>query len=213
MTRPRPRQRGSTLVFALIALAALALAALAAVHATDTGASVLGNIGLKQEALAGAEIGIDDAMGWLQSNADRLDADASAYLAAAPAALDATGGQLPDDATRTLVDWDGNGCRGGARAACVQPSAPQPVAASRPGGPSYQYLITRLCSRALAPDDERNSCRRVAAQAGLYSPDHGSQDANRVAEEEALGPVYYRIVVRVDGARETASFVDALVHF
>lgn len=208
------RHRGSTLVFALIALAAMSLAALALVRAVDGGGSVLGNVGHEQTARAGADVGIEAAVAWLQANAALLDADQPAvYLAAAPANLDPFGSRASSTA-RAVIDWDDNGCRAaGTVSVCLEPSEEKPVDPGNPALPSYRYFIARLCSAAGPGDAPGNSCLRVATLAPSLTADHGSVDYAHPGPDEGPRPPYYRILVRVTGVRSTASLVEATIHF
>jgi hypothetical protein len=108
----RARQRGLSLLFALIALAAISLAAVALVRAVDTGSLVIGNIGFKQDATAAASQAAEQAISWLQAHAGaalQTDIAASGYYAASRDSLDVTG-QGSTSASRAVVDWGGDSC-------------------------------------------------------------------------------------------------------
>ena len=103
------KQRGLSLIFALLALLALSLGAVALVRSVDSGTTVLGNLGFKQETVASTERATQTAIEWLAANATTLDANNTAvgYYASATDNLDATG-QLSSHAGRVLVDWNGD---------------------------------------------------------------------------------------------------------
>ena len=77
---PSGRQRGLSLIYAMLALAVLALATVALIRSVSTGAVVAGNLGFQQEATAAADQAVRQAI-----------ASLGARLAAASTGLDADG--------------------------------------------------------------------------------------------------------------------------
>lgn len=70
-THPRNprRQRGATLIIALIILVAMSLAGIATMRSVDTSAILAGNIAFKESATNAADQGIQAAQAWLSANA------------------------------------------------------------------------------------------------------------------------------------------------
>jgi len=219
LSTPARRQRGVTLLMALISLVALSLATLALVRSIDTGSLVLGNIGFKQDATASADQATQQAITWLTVNNASLTTDAipSGYYASTDTFVDVTGRQLPTLATRRLVDWDQDNCNGASVGNCVLNAASADVIGN--GSNTARYVIFRLCSR---PGDDNlidpitllaNNCARPVTSSASNAAKKGElnySDALRLAGTS--GP-YYRIVVRVRGARNTTSFIETIVHF
>ena len=228
-----PHARGISLLFALLALVAMSLAAVALVRSVDTSAMVMGNLGFKQDATARADQVTQAAIVALSNMADLTTDDASAgYYATAHESIDATG-QRHSDPTRALINWDMDGCdyaSEASQATCVVSPAPEEELDN--GGGTARYAIFRLCSQAGSPEDPGNQCARPkpSMSAGEGS-EPGETDSNlppkrreikygedmRFTDDPDDPPgtyqgVYYRIVVRVIGARNSTSFVETIVH-
>src|SRR5262245_50720083 len=107
---PRNRERGVSLMFALITVAALALAAVALVRSVDTGSLVIGNLGFKQDSLLAADDAARQAIDWLDAHkADTaLNGTLEGYSPALIADLDPT--NTSKLVTRIVIDWDDDGC-------------------------------------------------------------------------------------------------------
>ncbi|MCL2656532.1 MAG: pilus assembly protein PilX [Betaproteobacteria bacterium] len=240
--RPRSahRQRGVSLLFALLALVALLLTTLALVRSVDTGTMTLGNIGFKQDATAAADQATREAIAWLTTaNADSAvplnnDNPTSGYFASsfeyspsdpvgAPSSLgplDVTGRGFPTNAARQLIDWDKDSCASaspGSFASCIiQPFS----VADKINGNTATYVILRLCNKAGDPSKD-NTVTCSTSLNGLHSnsPARGGCDysdplCGRYSNAPpGSGGINYRILVRVQGARNTISFTETIVHF
>ena len=213
MRRPvMPPRRGISLIFTLLALVALSLAALALVRSSDTGTLILGNIGFRQEATSNAEQAIDAAVSWLKSSTS-LDSDVSThgYYASShdsSETLDVTGWQSTMTG-RTIVGWDDD-CSA-STGTCLTPYVSQGTSGS--GQASQQYIIFRLCNSTGSSSASGNSCLRPASDNSGASVQSGSLDYAAYDRLSASSGAYYRIVVRIkSAARDTTSFVEAIVH-
>jgi type IV pilus assembly protein PilX len=209
------RERGMSLLFALMALVALSLAAVALVRTVGSGSQIIGNLGFKQDATTSADRGSELAVAWLFSNATgtTLQQDGSTgsgYYATSLDALDPTGTNLTAT-TRVVVDWDGNGCSGagGTVTSCLRPSDPTTV-----NGNTVRYFITRLCSVAGAPTASGVVCATPLTSTTGEDTNKGNRTYSdpRGFDTPSINP-YYRIVVRAVGARNTHSFTETIVHF
>jgi type IV pilus assembly protein PilX len=207
------RQRGLSLIFALLALAAMMLAAVAVVRSVDTSGQVLGNLGFKQDTMLASDDAARQAIDWL--NGRRTDValydaiDAEGYYPNSVPTLDATG-RRATDATRTVIDWDGNGCaRYTVRAACIAPSAQKNLA----NGVTAHYLITRLCTARGNPTIDDINCARPLQVTENDGTDHSGLNHGKPGpiSGEAGSGVYFRIIVRAAGARNTVSFTETIV--
>lgn len=218
MTRPgmlhRHRQRGASLLFALITLVSLMVAAIALVRSVDTGTLVLGNIGLQQDATVNADQGTRAALTALAALTDRTanGTDGSGYYASAREGLDATG-QQSSDAARTLIDWDGDNCAyatSGTYAACdVEPAtvAGLPL----PAGTTVRYVILRQCQNTGAVASANCAAPLQSAGDGGVDRSHLSYSApTRPGSESGA---FYRVIVRVSAARGTTSFTETIVQY
>ncbi|WP_399680918.1 hypothetical protein [Xenophilus sp.] len=228
MHAPYRRQRGVSLIFALIALVSLALATLALVRSIDSGALVLGNVGFKQDATVAADQASREAVAWLKTNVASLEEDiaASGYYASTKelnaddrtTPVDVTGQQYVGNAARKLIDW-GSGssdpdreCRyapTGSYASCTLKSA----SGGTVNGNELRYTIFRLCSKpGSASDTVNNNCAKPLGSTGGASGRGALAYGSHARFEAPSGP-YYRIVVRARGARNTVSFTETIVSF
>lgn len=211
------RQRGLSIIFALLALLAMSLGAVALVRSVDSGTLVLGNLGFKQEATASADRGTQAAIEWLTTNAAALDANdtTNGYYATAHDNLDATG-QASSQAARVLVDWNGDDCAyapGATDAQCTL-AARTVVSASNDEPVTLRYAIFRLCSQAAAPTATGNTCAKPASANTGPAADKGNLSYAKPAPltAEGVGNLY-RILVQATGARNTSSITETIVQF
>lgn len=221
-TRPvhrNPRQRGASLIFALITLVALMLAAIALVRSVDSGAKILGNIGFQQDTIASADIATTAATAWLTSSGADLTAssgatkdsateDRTGYYANAKDPLDATGQQLTAAsviASRQLIDWDLDNCAyasGGGTCALIPRDVVMTGSTS-----TARYVILRLCQGDGAISSD--SCSRPL----VGSSSDGLKRRGCCSRLGTTTGQYFRIVVRTVGARDTTSFTETIVQY
>lgn len=234
------RTRGVSLLFALLALVTLSLAAVALVRSVDTSALVMGNLGFKRDATAVADQATQQAITALTALADRtIDSSENAakgYYATAHASIDATGHQQTLQ-TRELIDWDGDGCKYSSDADTATCNLKPRSDLADINGNKVRYVILRLCDAAGDPTTTPSiSCVRPPAVAGAPGTTDEEIKAACEAAQAARGEIkygttplpctgiasgssssayqgiYYRIVVRVIGARNTSSFTETIVH-
>ncbi|HXS51865.1 MAG TPA: hypothetical protein VN782_04985 [Usitatibacter sp.] len=194
------RERGVVLLIALIALVAMTLAAIGMVRSLDTGTLVAGNIGFRESAVATGDTGIEAARTWLITNRNTLDSDNSTagYYSTRQDNLDITGNATYGGTDG--VDWGGS-------------DPTQPVKAFDAGnvdgsGNHTYYLIQRMCSIPGTINDPGQSCATAsnnAAGSSQDAPDYSTY-ALKVKNQ-----VYYRITARVNGAKNTVSYVQAVI--
>jgi Tfp pilus assembly protein PilX len=198
---PRARREGGVvLLIALIVLVAMTLAGIGMLRSIDTGTLVAGNIGFRQATVASADSGVEQARAWLMANITSLNADNTAlgYYSTRQDSLDITGNSSAGGTDG--VDWGGS-----------DPS--QPVKAFNAGdldgsGNQVFYLIHRLCSIPGGVNDPGQSCATTSIS-GIGS----TQDAPDYSGYALLvrNQVYYRITARVNGPKNTVSYVQAVV--
>lgn len=205
------------MLFALLTLGAMSLAAVALVRSVDTTSLVVGNLGFKQASVSTSGLAVEAAINALVvlRQTGKLDAvqAGSGYQPVAQVALDPTGNRASDPA-RVVADWAGNNCAtpyaSGSWTTCI-PASP---VSNLPTGDRAQYVITRLCNSAGPADAAGNSCAKPITatlnegfgRGGLGYP------SGRGGTVVDPGP-YYRIIVRIEGARNTVAFTETIVHF
>jgi Tfp pilus assembly protein PilX len=194
------REQGVVLIIALIVLVAMTLAGIGMVRSIDTGTLVAGNIGFRESAVATADSGIEAARTWLMTNRNSLDSDnpGAGYYASRQTGLDFTGNQAASSAPQ--VDWGGT-----APAATVK--AFNAGALDATGAPVY-YVINRMCSIPGSINASGQSC--------AYSQTSGLGSTQQAADYSSYGLnvknlVYYRITARVNGPKNTVSYVQAVI--
>lgn len=202
-------QRGITLVFALVTLLALSLAAVALIRSVDTGSIILGNLSFKQDTLLASESATRQAVEWLRANNSSLNDDrtANGYYASQRNGLDPLGHS--SDATRVLIDWSSKSCSGTYQE-CLKPSTSQSI---RSGQLSTQYVIMRLCSKAGDPTSATVSCAKPVSSTGTASSKGDQSYSTPGLPPDSVISQYYRIIVRVDGTRNSVTHTETLVHF
>lgn len=212
------RQRGLSLIFALLALVALTLGAVALVRSVDTSVLALGNVSQKQSTLVAASRGAEDAVAWLQGRlvaaSTGLDADVAGngYYASAMPTLDATGrgaATMGDQLVR--VNWDNDGCKVDgvdyAHANCLTASP-----AATYSGVEVRYVVHRLCVLPGAAGGA-NSCATPLTQGEALVKATGGRGQGVYSNVGPPAGPYYRITVRAEGARGTVTFTETLVNF
>jgi Tfp pilus assembly protein PilX len=215
----RQVQRGLSLLFALMALVVLGFAAVALTRSVDTGTLIMGNLGFKQDTLASSSTGAEQAIAWLQTQlaspttAEALNSDINThgYYAAALDKVDVTGNRTSSSNKLAVVNWDGdcNGLASGSYESCEYVPYTEP---DKINGNKVQWLITRLCDKSGEPPSGTNPCIRPPTSSTNTSSDRGElQPGGRISR--AIASPYYRIVVRIQGPRNTVSYTESLVHF
>jgi Tfp pilus assembly protein PilX len=218
----RHAQRGVTLLFALITLVALLLATLSLVRSVDTSTILMGNIGFKQDATATADQATKVALSWLSNESTVLNSDSIAqnlgqgyYASTKEIASDGTTALNPVDVTgqqitgsnRQIVDWSDDSCTTSTGYICS-------MKVTTNGSNSARYVIFRLCSLPgdyTSPSYTGNCALPANSSSGTPSARGEESYAESGRFSGSSGP-YYRIVVRVQGARNTTSFTEAIVH-
>jgi type IV pilus assembly protein PilX len=189
-----PRERGVVLFVALIVLVVMALAGLAMIRQSGTGLSIAGNIGMRQNALSGADLGTEAALAWWQP------------LLGTPGALDSdivAQGYFSDwgttDPTRitgdpTQYNW-GNSVL---------------VTADDGTGNEVRYIIERLCMVANQPSSVAGQqCVETALSNG--NDMSGTCDNYPQSCPPPATTVNYRVSSRVKGLRNTVSYIQVML--
>lgn len=213
--KPNFKQHGVVLFLALIALLVMSLAAVALIRSVDTNSLIAGNLAFRQAATASADAGVEAAVAWIKANSSggtlNNNVPAVAYYASyidpnkmvgidyTPDPNDLPGGYwsyLKSKAATGTAGFCHLPMNGG-----VCSNAPDSVDAA---GNKVDFMIHRICLNTGAPDDNAE-CIKANGGGGQV----GSSDS---AEEPWKAPeaVYYRVLVRVEGPRDTVSYVQAM---
>ncbi|MBS1230069.1 MAG: pilX [Proteobacteria bacterium] len=189
---PRRRQSGVVLLVALIMLIAMTLAALALVRSVDTANIIAGNQSFQQAATHSGDRGIETAIAWVENNSALLlsDSAASGYAANGLTAAPAKPANESWDAYWTRL-WNGR---------AVQ------LAVDAATGTSVAYVIDRMCAAAGSPTGGA-----LCAESPIVGVARGNAEEAGEKQITAISQVYYRITARVQGPRNTVSYVQAVI--
>lgn len=203
------RQKGVVLFIALIVLVAMTIAGIALVRSVDTGNMVAGNLAFKQGATLAGDGGTEAAINWLTplNGTPTLYTNniEKGYYATSQGAFDPTNSH--SSTTTPAVDWNNNNCSGLSFSVCVKPAPAITI-----GDNSVSYVINRLCEIEEDPNSVDNTCVTYQSSDST-SPKRGELKYGDDKRFEPLPGPYYRIVSRVQGPRNTVSFVETVIHF
>jgi Tfp pilus assembly protein PilX len=200
-SRLRRRQDGVVMLVALIVLVVMTLAGIAMMRSMDTSTMIAGNMAFKQAATHASDTGIESAVAWLETNNAINNLDASittvGYSASSGSNADYPLGEVfwkkLEPAGVCHLNSLGQGCVSNAEA--------------NANGNRISYMIQRLCQ---TPGD-RNTAG-CAAVAGTVSGGGQNEGAGEERLEGSFAMVYYRITVRVEGPRNSISYVQSIVY-
>jgi type IV pilus assembly protein PilX len=199
----RHRQRGISLMVALIVLVALTLAGLSLMRSMDTTNLIAGNLAFQQSATHSGDVGTETAILWLQANAG-------------------TTTTCPDSSTQPTLECDNPGV--GFFATRANPGATQTwdnfwtttlvpagvvtLPTDAVTGNTVSYVIHRLCN---APGAPTNVPSPGCAFSMTQSASTGNSMSAGFVQPNISAQIYYRITTRIDGPRNTVSYVQTIV--
>lgn len=196
------RQHGAVLIIALLALVAITMSALALMRTRDTTTLIAGNMAFRKMAVAGADRAVELARTWLLANETTLASSkpADGFYALFPPDLDITGFQSKDNTND--ISWDASGSQPyKAKVVNVTPDATT--------GLQLSYIIFRLC----ANDNKAATATDCAAYEASADTSQSSKTVSSYGGGALTGSrqVYYRIIARARGAKNTTSFVETII--
>lgn len=191
---PRRAQQGVILFIALIVLVAMSLAGIALMRSVDTNVLIAGNLAFRQGATLAGDRAFEDpadgARAFLLNPANKealkLDQSVPYYWANWQSGVNML----------TNFDWSGAGVK-------VLPD-------NDGSGNEVRYVIHRMCKLAGSQDAADSVCVKVPS-AGSDAGTKGSV-AYGVQVLPGTTSVYYRVTVRIQGPRNTVSYVQAMLN-
>lgn len=192
----RTTQRGVALITTLVVLLAMTLAALAVVRSTLTSTRIAGNLAFQQAATQSADVGIEAAIAWLETNRggtrlhNHIDRGGSEPIGYFARREDPAAGQSWQAYWDTVI----------ASTARVN-SLPVDGA-----GNQVSWVVHRLCN-AVGDPVGGAGCEASPELTGSESGSRGAGVVTLLTEAQR----YYRITARVAGPRNTVSFVQVVV--
>jgi type IV pilus assembly protein PilX len=193
------QQRGMVVFIAMLVMLALALAGIALIRSTDTTTIVNGNLVLKQTAFSAVDRGIEQTIHllWEASPApDRTQHNAAQNYYACVRGT-AGGCLAAGTAVPKIPDLlkSSSGCAGTGLAAGL--------VANDAGGNTTCFVIERMCL---------NTGPAVGSNCNLSTGSFGA-DPGTIHYTGLVRPgdAYYRVTVRVEGPRNTVSYVQSML--
>lgn len=193
----RNAQRGVVLFVALIVLVAMTLAGISLMRNVDTGTIIAGNLAFRQAATHVADLGVEAARSWLTSATSAslyTDQTGSGYYATWQSSIDLLG----NDPAKTDFNWGTS-------------SITTTGGFAGPTGYTVRYVIHRLCEATGDPTGSSANCIKTSVSSSSTST--GTKGAATYGSYAITVPTaaLYRITVRVDGPRNTLSYIQSTV--
>lgn len=223
------KQRGVVLFFALIALVVMSLAAVALIRSVDTSTIIAGNLAFRQSTVSSGDAGINAASAWLAATQTIMDNNGREAFkdAGCPAACDTAFNVDRGVAAGVLII---NGAPG---ACCLNNGYHSSSSLSLTDGAGIlwndndsvlvgndfngnriRYVIQRMCRNANAWPSTGNCLFSDPSRLpdGNDTPDIANYcDANSVGCPSPGQAMLYRITSRIEGSRNTVSYVQSFV--
>ena len=192
--RQPKRQSGMSLFIALIALVAMTLAAIGLMRSVDTTNLIAGNIAFKQSATIQGDTGVETAIQWLSGNVGALTVNNP---------TNAGNGYFATKNDPTDNNWPAyfDTLRTAGTVATLGVDADT--------GNTVSYVIHRMCAATGDPALAATGC----VTATTTAPDCSCHGPNCQPMPCTGLQVYYRITARIDGPRNTTSYIQSLVLF
>lgn len=203
---PSSDQQGLVLVLALIVLVAMSLAAVGLMRGVLGSNRVAGNLAFQQAAVQAADVGVETAIAWLEQRTQQLQTNPAP---APPSLANKLHANIVKSATEpyaymatrtdpTNQTWE-EFWQVLAAAGVVN------TLAADPAGNRVAFVIHRLCANAGEPTVSRCEATPMMPLAIQSSSKSSSLKLRQPSQ------VYYRITVRVQGARNATSFIQSIV--
>lgn len=200
-------QRGIVLILAMIVLVAMSLAAVALVRGVLTGNRVAANLAFQQSAMQSSEAGAETAIAWLEQKTRELVTVGNATRANKlfQNITASTGGETynyvahrEDPDTTASQTWDDYWTN------FLVPNGKVNTLPTDGAGNTVSFAIHRLCNGVGDPNS------------GIYCEASPSSNSSDCVTDDPLSckstrQVYYRITIRVAGARNAISFTQIVV--
>jgi type IV pilus assembly protein PilX len=187
------RQQGVILMLALIMLVAMTLAGIALVRSTDTTNIIAGNLAFKLSATSSGDQGTEAAIKYLEGKA----ADGSLFN------NDTGNGYSATVSIASGLTWDAYWTSNLAAKSTVIGGGAEDVA-----GNKVKYAIERLCQNIGDPVATSTHC---SAPQTASSATEGSSQSAQATKLDLPGQTLYRITTRIEGPRNTVSYIQTIV--
>ena len=179
----RKAQHGVVLFISLIVLVAMTLAGIAMMRSVDTNVMIAGNLAFRNAAMSSADAGIEAARVWLSAQpAGNLINDIVPGYYA----------NWQDSFNPGAFNWDAQGA----------------LVGTDSNGNEIRYIVHRMCAES-AKTVDGTDCFKIASLSSGSTKGGGSYGQTPLS---GAAIPYYRITARVEGPRNTVSYVQAFVY-
>lgn len=202
LKRGKHGQRGVSLLITLVMLVIMTLGAIAMVRSLDATTLIAGNLAFRQSATNSGDAGVQAAVAWLSTASTAvLTCQSSTGVSVCPDGYQSNGADPTDP---TVLPTAGQSWDAYWNANLKDKAVSLPEDAT---GNTVSYFIHRLCAGTGAMTAAGANCVETpsVASAGGYAKRQGA------AKFQASSQVYYRVTIRVQGKRNTVSYVQAFV--
>jgi len=203
LCRPRHRERGATLLIALIVLVALTMAGIAMMRSVDTATIVAGNIGFRQSTINATDQGVQAAYGYISPIIATLAGSgtnnpANGYSGSVPL------GEAPDwYLSPSNAGWtNAVSCSGPTKTPTACNTFAPNGSSVDPAGNNITYVIHRLC------DSTGVICGQTQSPAATSGSGVDQSAPNFFVPPPSQ---HFRITVRATGPRNSVAYVQTLM--
>ncbi len=190
------RPDGVALITALIVLLAMTLAGLAIMRSTFTSTRIAGNLAFQQAATQSADVGIEAAIAWLEANRGGTRLHNHINIGSGEPVGYFARREDPAAGQSWQTYWD----------TVIASTARVNTLPADGAGNQVSWVVHRLCN-AVGDPIAGAGCEATPELTGSESGSRGSGVVQLLTEAQR----YYRITARVDGPRNTVSFVQVVV--
>lgn len=196
---PGTRQAGVVLIIALVVLVALTLAAITLVRSVDTANIIAGNLAFQQSAARSADAGLEAVIAWLEDcHKTHVTCSSSTLEKDSPTNGYSASGSNPNQNPAPGQSWD---------AFWTQTLQSRAFTLPKDGaGNTVSYVVDRMCNN---PGSQTGGAACMSSPVATTAT--GNAEEGGEVQLNAPSVVYYRITVRVDGPRNTVSYVQAMI--
>jgi len=188
----RAGQRGIVLVIALIVMVALSLAGIALMRSVDTSTAVVGNLAFTQASALPANLAVEEAVAALYE--DELITNVNQNMPAQNYYATRQNGEDPRGIPDVLT---------------TKAKASALVRVLNPGyGNEIRYVIERMCAPGIPATPSR---AELVKYCDMLPPKPSGTTTMESDKIELPRIPLYRLTVRVDGPRNTVSFLQAML--
>jgi type IV pilus assembly protein PilX len=188
--------RGLALITSLVVLLAMTLAALAVVRSTFTSTRIAGNLAFQQAATQSADVGIEAAIAWLETNRNGTRLHNHVDIGGGETVGYFARREDPAPTQSWHTYWD----------TVIATTARVNVLPADSAGNQVSWVVHRLCN-AVGDPVGGAGCEASPQLTGGEGGSKGPNTPRLLTEAQR----YYRITARVAGPRNTVSFVQVVV--